>query len=289
MLLSEPVKAGFGLKKITLACFCVWLSACTSLQTAEPETPVSLVKINEPKPALQLDDERDKQTEARTLLEHRGTGSFVNPSAEIRRVAPVAEGQAEEMVKVTVEGAPIGSVLEAILGDFLQVPYSLEGEIQGQITLVSTDPVPQAALLDMLESALEVQGIAMLKGQNGIYRIGPSEHLRREIPVALREVVADRGYGVRIIPLQFLSVLEAEKILAPLGLQQNILRIDPLRNILMLGASAPQMQNALRTLKMLDVDVLSGMSFGIYEVANLEAGMLVERIEKMIGNPELAG
>src|SRR5690554_5162841 len=287
MLLNEPVKAGMHLKKLTVACVCVWLSACSSLQKAEQE-PVSLVKISDREAALVLEDEADAKSQGRTLLEQRGSGSFVNPAAEIRRVTP-ATGEQEEMVKVTFEGAPVGSVLEAILGDFLQVPYSLEGEIQGQITLVSTDPVPRDALLDMLESALEVQGIAMIRGEGGIYRIGPSAHLRREIPVAMREAVASRGYSVRMIPLQHLSVVEAQKILVPLGLEQNILRVDPLRNILMLGASAPQMQNALRTLKMLDVDVLSGMSFGIYEVANLDAGMLVERIEKMIGNPELEG
>lgn len=288
MLLSEPAKAGFGLKKLTLACVCVWLTACSSLQTNEAPEPVSLVKIGTKEAGQILDESPDKKTEGRTLLEHRGTGSFVNASAELQRVKPASDEQGE-MVKVSFEGAPVGAVLEAILGDFLKVPYSLEGEVQGQISLISTDPVPQAALFDMLESALEAQGIAMVKGANGIYRIGQSEQLRREVPVALREAVSTRGYSVRIIPLHHLSVLEAEKILTPLGLQQNILRVDPLRNILMLGASAPQMQNALRTLKMMDVDVLSGMSFGIYEVANLEAGMLVERIEKMIGNPELAG
>lgn len=288
MLLSEPTKAGFGLKKLTLACVCVWLTACSSLQTNEVQEPVSLIKIGSKEAAQILDESPDKKTEGRTLLEHRGTGSFVNTPIELQRVNPASAEQGE-MVKVSFENAPVGAVLEAILGDFLKVPYSLEGEVQGQISLISTDPVPEAALFDMLESALEVQGIAMVKGDNGIYRIGQSEHLRREIPVALREAVSTRGYSVRIIPLHYLSVLEAEKILTPLGLQQNILRVDPLRNILMLGASAPQMQNALRTLKMMDVDVLSGMSFGIYEVANLEAGMLVERIEKMIGNPELAG
>lgn len=288
MLSSNPIKAGFDLKKLTLACFCVWLSACSSLQKTEGQDEVPLVTIGDRGISQVLDDEPDKKAEGRTLLEHRGTGSFVNAGVESRPIKP-ATGEQGDTVKVTFEAAPVGAVLEAILGDFLQVPYSLEGEVQGQISLMSTDPVPQSALLDMLESALEVQGIAMVKGENGIYRIGQSEHLRREVPVALREAISTRGYSVRIIPLQHLSVLEAEKILAPLGLEQNILRIDPLRNILMLGASAPQMQNALRTLKMLDVDVLSGMSFGIYELANLEASVVVNRLEKMIGSPELSG
>ncbi|NLD15351.1 MAG: type II secretion system secretin GspD [Gammaproteobacteria bacterium] len=244
---------------------------------------MSLIKLTGKDSPELISPEQDKRT-ARTLLEQHGNGIFINPQAESS--SPSA-GDTGTKVKVSFDNAPIGSVLEAVLGDLLKVPYSLEGDVQGSISLVSTEPVPQDALLDMLESALEVQGIALMKGSNGIYRIGKSETLRREVPVALREEVATRGYSVRIVPLRFLSVLEAEKVLEPLGMKENVLRVDPLRNILLIGASAPQMQNALRTLAMLDVDVLSGMSFGIYELANLDAEVLIGRIQQMTEHPEL--
>ena len=147
MLLSEPAKAGYGLKKLTLACFCVWLSACSTWQKNDATEPVSFINMEGRKAAQVLEDTPDKKAEGRTLLEHRGTGSFVRPPTELQRVKPAGDEQTE-MVKVSFEGAPVGAVLEAILGDFLKVPYSLEGEVQGQITLVSTDPVPQEALFD---------------------------------------------------------------------------------------------------------------------------------------------
>lgn len=287
MAVTPPRNAGFRLKLLSAACLYGLLSACSTLPSGSEveREPVSLVSVN-PQPEVEdvalFDDE---QPEARTFLEQRGSGNFVNPIAETKARAPVA-GQTAE-VKVSFDNAPLEAVLAAILGDLLQVPYSLEGGVQGQITLVSTEPIPQDAVLDMLESALETQGIAMVMGDNGIYRIGHSEQLRREIPVALREEVATRGYGIRIVPLRHISVLEAQKVLLPLGLQNNILNIDPVRNIIMLGASAPQMKNALRTLNMLDVDVFRGMSFGIYELVNLDASTVVERLEKMMGNPEL--
>lgn len=283
MVLDKAITAGFSLKKIAIACACAWLTACTSMGTPTAEEPVSLIKLTGKDSPELISPEQDKRT-ARTLLEQHGNGIFINPQAESS--SPSA-GDTGAKVKVSFDNAPIGSVLEAVLGDLLKVPYSLEGDVQGSISLVSTEPVPQDALLDMLESALEVQGIALMKGSNGIYRIGKSETLRREVPVALREEVATRGYSVRIVPLRFLSVLEAEKVLEPLGMKENVLRVDPLRNILLIGASAPQMQNALRTLAMLDVDVLSGMSFGIYELANLDAEVLIGRIQQMTEHPEL--
>lgn len=283
MILYNPVRAGFSLRTLSVACAFVFLSACAVTPDTQVErAPVSLIKTN-PKAATEaLDSTLDTKRSGKTLLEQRGSGSFANAPTRKQGAVPTSGG-----VNVNFEAAPLDAVLAVILGDLLQVPYSLDGDVAGQITLVSTQPVPQEALLDMLESALEAQGIALIQGSNGIYRVGKSAGVRSEIPVALREAVATRGYSVRIIPLKYLSVLEAEKILTPLGMKNSILRVDPLRNILMLGASAPQMQNALRTLNMLDVDVLSGMSFGIYEVVNLDAKILVERIEKMMGGTEL--
>lgn len=285
MICYNPVRAGFSLRTLSVACAFLLLTACATTSELDVERPaVSLIKTNPKAAAEQIDDVIDKKRSGKTLLEQRGTGSFANAPSQKRNVVATAGG-----VNVNFEGAPLEAVLAVILGDLLKVPYAIDADVTGQITLVSTQPVPQEALLDMLESALEAQGIALIQGDNGIYRVGKAAGIRSEIPVALREAVATRGYSVRIIPLKFLSVAEAEKILAPLGMQDSILRVDPLRNILMLGASAPQMQNALRTLGMLDVDILSGMSFGIYEVVNLDAKLLVERIEKITSTEELGG
>jgi general secretion pathway protein D len=284
MTLYNPERAGFSLRTLSVACAFIFLTACATVPGTEVEAeraPVSLIKTNPKAAAEQLDTTPDTKRSGKTLLEQRGSGSFANTPTRKQGAVPTKGG-----VNVNFEAAPLEAVLAVILGDLLKVPYSLDGDVKGQITLVSTEPVPQEALLDMLESALEAQGIALIQGSNGIYRVGQSSGVRSEVPVALREAVATRGYSVRIIPLKYLSVLEAEKILAPLGMKDSILRVDPVRNILMLGASAPQMQNALRTLNMLDVDVLSGMSFGIYEVVNLDAKLLVERINKMMGSSE---
>lgn len=276
---------------LTLLCTAVLLSACSALPQAEkkPAEPApSIVRLNSQAADAYIEPKKTDDRQGRTLLEQRGSGRFVGNAG-----APKASGQTQAQapadgVNVNFENAPLGDVLAAILGDMLKVPYSLEGNVGGNVTLVSSKPVPQSALLDMLESMLEAQGIAMVRGENGIYRIGPSAQLRRDVPVAQRDASNARGYSVQIIPLQFLSAEEAVKILEPLGMKDSVLRVDPVRNILMLGASGPQMQNAIRTLQMFDVDVLRGMSYGIYEVTNLDAKVIVERFNSMLGNPQLS-
>ncbi|WP_263143287.1 type II secretion system secretin GspD [Pseudomonas sp. RIT-PI-AD] len=270
---------------LSLLCAAVLLSACSVLPEAEkkPAEPApKIIKLNSETPEAYVEPNKELDPQGRTLFEQRGSGKFVGAQGSPKSASTAADG-----VNVNFENAPLGDVLAAILGDMLKVPYSLEGNVGGNVTLVSSKPVPQSALLDMLESMLEAQGIAMVQSENGIYRIGPAAQLRRDVPVNQRAASTQRGYSVQIIPLQYLSVDEAVKILEPLGMKDSVLRADPVRNILMLGASGPQMQNATRTLQMFDVDVLKGMSYGIYEVTNLDAKVIVDRFNAMIGNPEL--
>ncbi len=270
---------------LSLLCAAMLLSGCASDPRAvAPEQPVQLMRTGQeviaPSDEAVTDEVRKS---GRTLLEQKGSGRFVTS-------LPQGAAQAgENTVSVNFENAPLADVLAAILGDMLKVPYSLEGDVGGNITLVSATPVPESALLDMLESLLDAQGIAMLKGNNGIYRVGPAAQLRKDVAVAPRSGGTQRGYGVQIIPLKYLSAAEAVKILEPLGLKDGILRVDSGRNILMLAASGPQMSNALRTLQMFDVDVLKGMSFGVYEMLNLDPELVVERFNAMLANPELEG
>jgi general secretion pathway protein D len=56
----------------------------------------------------------------------------------------------------------------------------------------------------------------------------------------------------------------------------------------MLAAPAPQMNNIIRTLASFDIDVMKGMSFGIYEIFNTDATAVVDRFNELLGGEELS-
>ncbi len=219
----------------------------------------------------------------RTLYQYVGNERYVNPAKEaVLRV----DG---DKVQVNFRNAPLADVLQVILGDMLKVPYTIEAGIKGTVTLSSSSPIAEESLFDLLESLLAAEGIALIHTAEGIFRLVPSEGLRSELPVKLmNDGSGIHGYSIRIIPLRFISVLEAQKILKPLGAEKNVIHSDPVRNLIMVAAPAPQMTNIQRTIEMFDVDVMEGMSFGIYEVFNIEVITLVERFEGMLGGAELS-
>lgn len=283
---DSAARRAFPLAPLAIACCAFLLTSCASVlpeageEEALPTTFVNMAAAREAEAELVATEEAP--VTGRTLLEQKGAPGFSEPAPAVAPRLPP-----DQLVNVHFDGAPLADVLGAILGDMLKVPYTIEGEVGGQITLVSTDPVPRESLMDMLELALGVQGIALVKDASGVYRVGASAQLRGEVPVGAGTAVTARGYAVRIVPLKYLPAGEVAKIFEPLGMKDNLLHIDAVRNVVLLGGSAPQMQNMLRTIEMLDVDVLKGMSFGIYEIVNLDPELLVERFNTLLSNPEL--
>ncbi len=221
----------------------------------------------------------------RTVYEQTGSQQMVRDTAGPAPVIRLGEGK----VEVNFRDAPIAEVVKVILGDNLRVPYTIEGEIPGNITLSTSSPVSEDALIALLESLLANRGIVMVRSEDGIYRLGAAAALQSTTPVRVgRAAAGTSGYDTRIVPLQYISVAEAQKILKPLGAEKNILLADPVRNLLMLAAPAPQMNNIIRTLATFDIDVMKGMSFGIYEIFNTDATAVVDRFNELLGGAELS-
>jgi general secretion pathway protein D len=219
------------------------------------------------------------------VYEQAGSQQMVRDTAGPAPVIRLGEGK----VEVNFRDAPIAEVVKVILGDNLRVPYTIEGEIKGNITLSSSSPVSEDALIALLESLLANHGIVMVRSEDGIYRLGSAEALQSTTPVRVgRAAAGTSGYDTRIVPLQYISVAEAKKVLKPLGAEKNILLADPVRNLLMLAAPAPQMNNIIRTLATFDIDVMKGMSFGIYEIFNTDATAVVDRFNELLGGAELS-
>ncbi len=275
------------LRRTLLAASLGVLVACSTMTTVQQPAGQGRIFASVKEPAADPGDvakpaepERD-----RTVYEYAGSQQMVRDAAGPAPVIRLGDGK----VEVNFRDAPIAEVVKVILGDNLRVPYTIEGEIKGNITLSSSSPVSEDALIALLESLLANRGIVMVRSQDGIYRLGSPETLQSTTPVRVgRAAAGTSGYDTRIVPLQYISVAEAKKILKPLGAEKNILLADPVRNLLMLAAPAPQMDNIVRTLATFDIDVMKGMSFGIYEIFNTDASAVVERFNELLGGEELS-
>jgi general secretion pathway protein D len=70
------------------------------------------------------------------------------------------------------ENVPVAALAKVILGDILGVGYTIDPRVQGTVSLASGRPVPKSDILLVLENALRLSNVALVRDVLG-YRLVP--------------------------------------------------------------------------------------------------------------------
>ncbi len=173
-------------------------------------------------------------------------------------------------VSLDFEQAPVTEVVHAILGDILAMPYIINQPVAGSLTVHTAQPLPRDQVLPVLESILQANGLALVIDPSGVYHVGRPDTLRGIAPSLGNPGGAlPPGQNLMIVPLQFVGAAEMAEILAPIAAPENIVRVDPVRNLLILAATRSQIEGFMQIVQTFDVDVLKGMSIGLFPLKNV--------------------
>jgi general secretion pathway protein D len=90
------------------------------------------------------------------------------------------------------------------------------------------------------------------------------------------------GYSTMIIPLQYISAAGMAEILKPMAEDRSFVRIDKARNLLMLAGTQAQLGGWLEIIDTFDVDMLEGMSVGLFPLQYSGVEELVEALNLLL-------
>ena len=190
------------------------------------------------------------------------------------------------------ESAPAAEVVKVVMGDLLKVDYIVHPPLNGTITLTTRQAVsPDRALL-LLEGALQANGIVMARDTRGTYHVGTPESLKG---IVSAPVVAEPGkplppgYGTIVVPLEYLGATEMANILRPLIAADAIVRVDTLRNFLILRGTRAEAEGWLDLVKTFDVNLLRGMSVGVFPLKYTSAAEVDNALRLLSGGTGAAG
>jgi general secretion pathway protein D len=182
------------------------------------------------------------------------------------------------------ENAPVTTVAKVILGDVLGVGYTIDPRVQGTVTLASVRPVPKADALYVLENALRMSGVALVRDRSGGYRLLPSNEAG---PGGIdRTATAEAGQGISVVPLRYVSAQTVFKLLDAFGIKAATLRPDTGRNTLIISGSGSDRGAAIETILSFDADWMRGQSVGIFPVRNSTPEPVISEIEKIMDSGE---
>jgi general secretion pathway protein D len=214
-----------------------------------------------------------------------GTGTFVH------KVTPPAVDTTPGDVTLNFDGTDIREVVKVVLGDLLGVSYVLDPSVQGIASLQTGRPLRREHLIPTLETLLRMNNAALVN-RGGSYEVVPlTSAVRGKLVPQLGESsrALPPGYSVQVVPLQYIGAEEMSKILEPLAPEGSIIRVDNLRNMLVLAGTSPEVGNLLDTIRVFDVDWMSGLSVGFFTLDYASARGVVTELENLLadegGNP----
>lgn len=217
----------------------------------------------------------------------RGTGTFVG------RPVAVGGGEGDDSGGITLNfiNTDVREVVRTVLGDFLNLNYTIDPSVQGQVTIQTSKPLDQASVLPVLEQSLRVNNLAITRTGN-LYRVGPmNDAVRHSAIQSPPRNGSVAGFGTSAVQLRYVGVAEMRRLIEPIFPSGSIVHADPARNLLILSGTEQERGLMMENISMLDVDWLSGMSFAMFSPRNVEISVLTQELEQVVGGKEspLAG
>jgi general secretion pathway protein D len=181
------------------------------------------------------------------------------------------------------ENVEIKDVVKAVLGDMLQLNYSVAPAIQGTMTLHTSRPMSRAAVLPNFEAALRLAGVALVAGPQGYELLPLPEAVHRAGLALPQQIGLAPGFRLELVPLKFVSATEIQHVLEPVSQPGTIVRVDPVRNVVLLAGTEAELANLLDTIAIFDVDWLKTQSFGLYPLHFASAKSVATELGQVIG------
>lgn len=235
-----------------MGCVLVVPTVLHAQQSPQAEAPV----VKALAPATTTPSAASAEQEPRVI---RGNDRLYNPPAPVQQI----QGSSSSY---KFEDAPIVDVIHVFMREVLKVDYVLHQPLVGSVTLATRGAVSPDDALALLEGALQANGLAMARDTRGVYHVGKPENLKA-IASNIRQAGKDPlppGYGAVIIPLQYIGASEMATILRPMAPSDAVVRVDNTRNLLVMVGTRNQAEGWLDVVRTFDVDLLKGMSVGLF-------------------------
>jgi general secretion pathway protein D len=221
---------------------------------------------------------------------YKGTGQLVRgqlPGGGLP-AAPPAAASSGPSVTLNFEGADLRDVVRNILTDILNESYTIEPTVGGSVTIRTTSGIAREALPATLEMLLRMNGAAMVK-ESGIWKITPTATaVRGNVTPQLGNSsrALPQGYSVQIIPMRYIGARQMAAVLEPFVKDATTVRVDDLRNLLILSGTELELRHLLETVDMFDVNWMGGMSVGLFTLQSADVKTVMAELDKALGPPD---
>src|ERR1700742_1592474 len=222
-----------------------------------------------------------------SIKAHGSSHAMMYEGSEVTAVSderpqPTSSGNGFDL---NFENTPVATVAKVVLGDILGVGYTIDPRVQGTVSLVSVRPVPKSDIVFVLENALRLSGVVLIRDTAG-YRLTPLNDAVGAGHVDEAGASPEPGYGVSVVPLQYVSAQTLLKLMDSFATKAGTVRADTGRNLLLIQGSGAERRIAVDTALSFDVDWMRGQSVGLFPISSGPPAAIIEEMEKIVDSGE---
>ena len=187
-----------------------------------------------PAPTLPPANQNADQAPPDPAFYRPGTGVLIRPASPYASAREASDGD----VKLNFQNANLLEVVKVIMGDMLNLNYTVDPTVQGVVSMQTTRALRREDLIPTLELLLRMNSAALI-AEDSLYRIVP---LTKALAEARAPQLGDStiplpaGFSISVVPLKYIAAAEMAQILEPFVADANqLLRVDSARNLLILA------------------------------------------------------
>jgi len=218
---------------------------------------------------------------------YAGTGQLTAGPAETTQTptpAPVTPN--DNGIQLAFTDVDINQVVGSVLGEALGLNYAVDPGVKGTMSLRSSRALSLEELLPALEAALRIQDLALVKVKDTYHVVPLKDAPRRVTSINPPSDRHEPGFAIEIVPLQFISAAEMDKLLQPFAPSGGVMKADEARNLLVLAGTSQELANMLDIVKTFDVDWLAGMSYGFFNLNYVDAKTVETELSAIFADPK---
>jgi general secretion pathway protein D len=208
-----------------------------------------------------------------------GDQASLQPAAFVKdsNLQQQAPSVTNDGVEINFDGADVRTVAKFLLGDILQLNFTVDPRVQGNVTLASAGPIPRKDVLPAFESVLRMSNAAIVR-TGDLVKIVPLPEATTDSSV---EGAGEPGFGVSLVPLRYTSAETVAKTAESFLARPGSIRVVPSRNLLLIQGTTAERQAALDMVATFDVEWLRNQSVGIYPIKSTSPETMIGELERI--------
>lgn len=219
----------------------------------------------------------------RDEIREGGSGEYwATPATSVNSSSSPEQGG----ITLNFQNTDLREFIKATVGEVLGKNFMIDPGVTGKVTIDTVNPLARESLFSVIEEVLALNNAAIYPTED-MYRIVPKNQvLKGNLSPLSPDTPAIQGYGIHIIPLQYIAAGEMQKILEPLMAEGSYLRTDKKRNLLIVSGTANELAQVRETVGTFDVDWLRGVSVGLFAMEHASPRTLQRELEAIMAAAE---